>query len=221
MTSSVAPVIGSTSTPSTHGVQNWSFATATDTLSGVALYQYNVTGTSSWVNNGLLTSFTTTFDIGSYTVSVRALDRAGNISPLARATVTVNASSTVATSTPSTTPVNPQDCKKGAWKQLGFRNQGKCVSFVEKMMRDRMKAEKKLREEIKKREKEAREKSRGRDERRHNENKSERISSLDIASSTSMSSSFPRNNQTRYEEEEHGNQGRGNEGNRGKGNGGH
>ncbi len=153
LASSVPPVISGSST--TNGVQFWTFLPSTDSGSGVAKYQYNLNGTSTWTDNGLATSFTTTLGVGSYLLSVRALDVVGNVSTTTAVSFTVTASSTTSTSTPVTTPGTAQQCKKGGWRSFTdpvFKNQGKCVSFVEKMLRDKKKEAQRLRQEAKKQE---------------------------------------------------------------------
>lgn len=156
LTTSVSPTASTT-----NGTQTWVYASSTDTLSGISKYEYTVNGTTTWIDNGLNTSFTTTFGIGTYTIFVHAIDRAGNVSTSSSASVTVTASSTVATSTPPGVTPNPTDtkqCKKYGWKKFTnptFKNQGRCVSFVEKMLRDKKKEEARLRREARKQEREA------------------------------------------------------------------
>ncbi len=139
ITASTSPVIVGTTT-TTNGSQTWSFNSSVDAGSGVSAYQYTVNSTSSWINNGLLTSFTTTLGTGNHIVAVRALDKAGNISTSTFAQLTVTASSTSATSSPQLpSPKSKHQCKKGGWKNFSnpvFKNQGKCVSYVESHLRD-------------------------------------------------------------------------------------
>ncbi len=144
ITASTTPVtVGTTTT--INGSQTWSFSSSVDAGSGVSAYQYTVNGTSSWINNGLLTSFTTTLGTGNHIVAVRALDKAGNISTSTFAQLTVTASSTSATSTPQfPSPKNKHQCKYGGWKTFSypvFKNQGRCVSYVESHLRDREREE--------------------------------------------------------------------------------
>lgn len=159
LTSSIQPA-----TSTVNGLQIWSFIGSTDNLSGVARYEYNINSASTWVNNLLNTSFATTLSIGTHTLAIRAVDRADNISAISLTTFTISSSSTsatttVATSTATTTPKHKDDCKRGGWKsfdKLHFKNQGKCVSHVEKHDRDEKKEEKKRSEDRKKHEDEAR-----------------------------------------------------------------
>lgn len=160
-------------TSTVNGLQIWSFIGSTDNLSGVARYEYNINSASAWVNNLLNTSFATTLSLGTHTLAVRAVDRAENISAISLTTFTVTSSSTsatttIATSTATTTPKYKDDCKRGGWRtfdKLKFKNQGKCVSFVERERDhkkkedkrkddDRKDHEKEVRKEISKREKE-------------------------------------------------------------------
>lgn len=152
-----SPILVSSVSPTsstTVGQQVWSFSTSTDTLSGVSRYEYSVNSTTTWINNLLSTSITTALGIGTHTISVRAIDGANNTSPVASSTFTVTASSTVATSTPPVAPpVKASQCKRMGWKTFtnpSFKNQGKCVSFVEKSLRDIKKHENDLRKENKK-----------------------------------------------------------------------
>ena len=159
ITASSAPVIVGTTT--SNGYQTWSFSPSLDTGSGVSKYQYNVSGTSTWFDNGLVTSFTTTLGVGSYSVSVRALDRSGNSSISTVVSLTITASSTSVTTTPPViTPSTISQCKKGGWKTFSspsFKNQGKCVSHVEKMLRNQKKADHQSRVDTKKKHEKERE----------------------------------------------------------------
>jgi hypothetical protein len=147
-----------------NGLQFWSFIGSTDTLSGVARYEYNINSSSTWANNLLNTSFATTLSIGTHTLAVRAVDRAENISAISLTTFTVTSSSTsatttTATSTATTTPKYKDDCKRGGWRtfdKLKFKNQGKCVSFVEREREHKKKEDKRKDDDRKNHEKEAR-----------------------------------------------------------------
>lgn len=157
LTASSAPVISGTTTIS-NGSQTWSFAPSVDNLSGVAKYQYNLSGTSTWVDTGLATSFVTTLPLGSHYVSVRAFDRSGHMSTSTSVAVTITASSTSATST-THIPSSINQCKKSGWRSFAgarFKNQGSCVSYVEKSLRDKKKEEYRLKLEAKKKQEEAR-----------------------------------------------------------------
>lgn len=142
LVASSAPVVVGTSTL-TQGSQTWSFSPSLDTSSGVTKYQYAVSGTSTWNENGLATSFMTSLGIGSHTVSVRAFDRAGNISTSTSVLLFITSSSTSATTTPpQVIPGLKSQCKKNGWKTFTnptFKNQGKCISYVEKMLHDKKK----------------------------------------------------------------------------------
>lgn len=159
-----APVLVSSVSPTsstTAGVQVWSFTTSSDTLSGVARYEYNLNGTTTWIANALNTSITTNLGIGTYSIAVRSVDNAGNVSMAASSSFTVTASSTSATSTPvvTPTPTTANQCKKMGWKSFtnpSFKNQGRCVSYVEKMLRDKKKEDNKAKQELNKKVKEAR-----------------------------------------------------------------
>jgi hypothetical protein len=155
LVSSVSPT-----SSTTNGSQSWAFGSSTDALSGVLKYEYSLNGTTTWINNALNTSFTTTLGIGSYQLFVHAIDRAGNVSGPISASFVVTASSTSATTTPPVVPpVNTNQCKKMGWKHFSgfhFKNQGRCVSFVEKMLRDKKQEENRIRQENRKKEGEAR-----------------------------------------------------------------
>lgn len=153
ITASSAPIITGTTTV-TNGSQTWLFSPSSDNGSGVSKYQYNISGTSTWFDNGLSTSFTTALGLGLHNVSVRAFDRSGNMSTSTTSFVRITASSTLATTTPTTTPSTVNQCKKNGWKLFtspSFKNQGKCVSYVEKMLRDKKKAQRQSESDIKKR----------------------------------------------------------------------
>lgn len=171
ITASSAPVIIGTTT--SNGYQTWLFSPSFDNGSGISKYQYNVSGSSTWFDNGLVTSFTTALGVGSYSVSVRALDRSGNSSTSTVVSLTVTASSTsVTTAPPVSTPFTIGQCKKGGWKTFSspsFKNQGKCVSYIEKMLRNQKKADHQSRLDAKKKHEEEREMSkRHEDERKNN-----------------------------------------------------
>ncbi len=177
LTSNVAPV-----STTTTGSQVWSFGTSSDNLSGVARYEYSVNGTSTWFNNLLNTTFTTNLGIGSHTLLIRAIDRAENVSTSSVTLFTVTSSTTNATTTPIVNgPTNKNQCKNRLWKNFTnptFKNQGKCVSFVEKVKKDNKKEEKRLKKEAKenreredKKDKEERE---DREDRDHKENKKDK-----------------------------------------------
>lgn len=142
ITASSAPIIIGTTTVS-NGTQTWMFTPSVDNGSGVSKYQYNVSGTSTWFDNALATSFTTSLGVGFYTVSIRAFDRSGNMSTSTTVALGVTASSTTATTTiPVIKPSTTGNCKKGGWRmfsEYNFKNQGRCVSFVEKMLNDKKK----------------------------------------------------------------------------------
>lgn len=145
-------------TSTSNGLQMWSFIPSTDNFSGVARYEYNINSSSTWLSNLLNTSFATALGIGTHTLAIRAVDKADNISAISLTTFMVSSSSTSAIST-STAPKNKDDCKRGGWKSFlnfYFKNQGKCVSSVEKNDRDEKKEQKKRNEDHKKHEKEAR-----------------------------------------------------------------
>ncbi len=148
LTSSIAPV-----STTTTGTQGWSFGTSTDNLSGVSRYEYSVNSTSTWINNLLNTTFITNLGIGSHTLLIRAIDRAENISASSVTLFTVTASTTNATTTPVVNgQTNKNQCKNGGWKRFTnptFKNQGKCVSFVEKVLKDKKKEEKRIKKENK------------------------------------------------------------------------
>ncbi len=159
LTSSIQPA-----TSTANGFQMWSFIGSTDNLSGVARYEYNINSASAWISNLLNTSFTTTLGVGTHTLAIRAIDRAENTSSSSLITFTISSSSTsatttVPTSTDTTTPKNKDACKRGGYRtfmNLHFKNQGKCVSYVEKNDREEKKREDKSKEESKKHENEAR-----------------------------------------------------------------
>lgn len=148
------------SASSTNGTQMWSFGTSTDTLSGIGKYQYAINSTTTWVDNGLSNLITTTLGVGTHKLAVRALDKAGNISSAITATFVVTSSSTVVTETKRTdAPTTMNQCKNGGWKTFTnpvFKNQGRCVSFVEQKLRDKKQLENKLKQEFKKKESDAR-----------------------------------------------------------------
>lgn len=177
LTSSVAPV-----STTTTGSQVWSFGTSTDNLSGVSRYEYSVNSTSTWVNNLLNTTFTTNLGIGSHTLLIRAIDRAENVSTSSVTLFTVTSSTTNATTTPIVNgPTNKSQCKNGLWKNFinpTFKNQGKCVSFVEKALKDKKKEEKRLKKEIKeskeRKDKKDKEEREDREDRDHKENKKDK-----------------------------------------------
>ncbi len=175
LTSNISPVV-STSTSGTstvtvttisNGTQVWSFTTATDTLSGIASYEYSLNGSSTWINNALSTTITTNFGIGTHTLSVRATDRSGNKSLISIGQVVVSASSTVPTIPTQGTLIDKKQCKKNGWKTFTnptFKNQGACISYAEKIEK-KLKKERKERED---RDKRNREEDDSRDDDRRN-----------------------------------------------------
>ncbi len=213
ITASSAPVIVGTTTVS-HGSQTWSFSPSIDNGSGVAKYQYAISGTSSWLDNGLFTSFNTALGVGSHTVSVRALDRSGNISTSTRVLLTVTASGAVATTTPFITPLTINQCKRGGWRTFtspSFKNQGKCVSFVEKMLRDKKKAQRQSESDIKKRYEEYRKMlKRFEDDSKKNVAKVVEKAHAEKWNSSSSTWSFSEKRDDREDNNEYENRGRGN-----------
>ena len=148
LVSSVAP-----NASTTNGTQVWSFSTSTDALSGVLSYQYAVDSISTWVDIGLNNSLTTALGVGTHTIYFRATDKAGNISGMTKVYFSVTTSSTTVTSITVDTPKNINQCKKGGWRLFTlpmFKNQGKCVSFVEKAIKETKKNEKEHEKELKK-----------------------------------------------------------------------
>ena len=94
-----APGTPTTATPTTSTTQDWVWTAATDptdstNASGVASYQYEITGdqTVGWTNIGNVLGVTTNLPIGSYTLHVEAIDNAGNTGPESTGTVVVNSS---------------------------------------------------------------------------------------------------------------------------------
>lgn len=169
-TTTTAPIV----TVVANGSQTWSFSTSTDNLSLVSSYEYSVNGTTTWVSNALSTTIVTNLGVGTHTLSVRAIDGAGNKSPLATGSVVVTMVSVTATTTPTTPPVLPpfygnlkekRQCLKGGWRNFTayrFKNQGKCISYaekVEKQIKDQIKKQKKELELRKKQEDDNRRKS--------------------------------------------------------------
>ncbi|MEN9881151.1 MAG: hypothetical protein RLZZ308_334 [Candidatus Parcubacteria bacterium] len=156
---STSPVIIGTTTI-TAGTQTWSFNPSIDALSGIARYEYITSSTSTWTSTALQTTFITNLTVGNHVVAIRAIDMAGNISATSSATLSVTTTTTQATSTPPyTPPTKTQMCKKNGWRIFTnpiFKNQGACVSFVEKMLRDKKKEEQRLKQEIKKQEEDTR-----------------------------------------------------------------
>ena len=159
--SSIAP-----NASTTNGTQVWSLGTSTDATSGVLSYQYALNSTSTWITNTLTNSLTTTLGTGNHTLLVRALDKAGNISGVTSVVFSVTASSTTITSTKTDTPKKARQCKNDGWRTFtspSFKNQGKCVSFIEKALRDIKKSEHAERKEMKKKLDEAKKESHNRE----------------------------------------------------------
>jgi hypothetical protein len=218
LTSSVSPIISGTTTVN-NGSQTWLFTPSVDTLSGVAKYQYNLSGTSTWTDIGLATSFVTTLPLGSRYVSVRAFDVAGNMSTSTSAAVTITASSTSATST-LYVPSSINQCKKSGWRSFAgalFKNQGRCVSYIEKSLRDKKKEEQRSKIENKKKQEEAHKVLKKYDNdqkkavesimKKMKENRSEDNEHQNMSSSSSKFHNLFKKNNSSNEENEHSNKG--------------
>lgn len=76
-----------TPNPTIDNTQKWNWESARDDLSGIDYYEVSIDG-GSWINIGNTTTYTTNFNTtGNHTLSVRAVDKAGNISGEATGTV--------------------------------------------------------------------------------------------------------------------------------------
>ncbi|CAN5691240.1 hypothetical protein BH11PAT2_BH11PAT2_04540 [soil metagenome] len=109
-----APGAPTTTTPTLSTTQDWTWTAATDPgdamASGVASYEYMVTNDDTdaiitdWTNVGNTTAVTTTLPLGSYTLHVRAIDKAGNVGAESNGSVVVT-DGTVPTSPATPTPL--------------------------------------------------------------------------------------------------------------------
>jgi hypothetical protein len=115
--------------------QVWSWSPARDwnwnsTSSGINRYEYSISGssTTAYTSLGNVRTLTTKLAPGTYTLSIRAIDNAGNVGKVATKTITVQApfASGIA-------PTSEKDCKKGGWSlytQPNFANEKACKQFV-------------------------------------------------------------------------------------------
>lgn len=163
LTTATVPPVVTTAAP---GTQVWTFGSSTDLLSGVALYEYSTDGGLTWTNNGLALSVTTHFDFGARSLTVRAIDRAGNKSITTTGTYTVTsvgitplpttpAPTPNPSPTPGTYPTKDAQCKRGGWKtfsSLKFKSERKCTDYARQVAEALKKKAKKEHEEKEKRE---------------------------------------------------------------------
>lgn len=115
--------------------QVWSWSPARDwnwnsASSGINRYEYSISGSQTvpYTSVGNVRTLTTKLTPGTYTLSIRAVDNAGNVGKVATKTVTVQApfASGVA-------PTSEKECKKGNWSlytQPNFANEKACKQFV-------------------------------------------------------------------------------------------
>ncbi|MDB4992360.1 MAG: family of calcium-binding protein [Parcubacteria group bacterium] len=129
-----APGTPTTDTPTTSTTQVWNWDASTDVNgSGVASYSYEVlqgsTVITDWTNLGNVTTVTTSLPVGSYTLSVKATDNAGNVGEVSTGSVEVTESApvdppaTASVSTDAATDVTSSDAtlnaKNGALDAAG------------------------------------------------------------------------------------------------------
>lgn len=138
----------------TTGTQIWVFASSTDTVSGVASYEYSVDGGASWVSSNQSTSVTTHFDLGVRRLTVRAIDYAGNRSTSSTGLFTVTTVGITPMTSVTTplmhTPHKEKDCKYGAWKtytSFKFRNEKNCINYAKELDKRNVKDAKRNRDE--------------------------------------------------------------------------
>jgi hypothetical protein len=140
------PFMTSSSTRETSQV--WSFGEATDTLSGVASYEYSLDGNTTWTSLALTRTLKTNLSVGTHTLSIVAIDRSGNRSAVAYGTYTVilnpTSTTTVPVITPATTtpPTNIHACEHRGWARFNhfrFKNEKKCIDYIKNTIKEKQK----------------------------------------------------------------------------------